>query len=82
MIGDCRSHWKCGENGCTERHNFSLHNALSGELESCRQWVMDNGLSLHLGGAGSVLFGSKRKLKGVESFDVECGGMAVEQLNM
>ena len=35
---------------------------LSRELESCRQWLIDNKLSLHLGKTEAILFGSKRKL--------------------
>ena len=41
----------------------AIADALSKELESCRQWLMDNKLSLHLGKTESILFGSKRKLK-------------------
>ena len=36
---------------------------LSKELESRKQWIMDNKLPLHLGKTESILFGSKRKLK-------------------
>ena len=32
----------------------------SKELESCRQWLVDNKLSLHLGKTEYVLFGSKK----------------------
>ena len=35
---------------------------LSKELGSCRQWLIDNKLSLHLGKTESILFGTKRKL--------------------
>ena len=38
---------------------------LSKELESCRQWLIDNKLSLHLGKTEEILFGSKRKLRGL-----------------
>jgi len=33
---------------------------LSKELESCRKWLMENKLSLHLGKTESILFGSKK----------------------
>ena len=46
---------------------------LSKELGSCRQWLIDNKLSLHLGKTESILFGTKRKLQKVNSFDVICG---------
>ena len=50
---------------------------LSRELESCRQWLIDNKLSLHLGKTEAILFGSKRKLKRVNSFEVRCGEIKV-----
>ena len=50
---------------------------LSRELESCRQWLIDNKLSLHLGKTEAILFGSKRKLKRVNSFAVRCGEIKV-----
>ena len=42
---------------------------------------MDNKLSLHLGKTESILFGSKRKLKKVESFDVKCGNESIKHVN-
>ena len=51
----------------------SIADKLSEELESCRKWLMDNKLSLHLGKTESILFGSKKKLRKVESFEVRCG---------
>merc|ERR1712240_505693 len=50
---------------------------LSRELESCRQWLIDNKLSLHLGKTEAILFGSKRILKRVNSFEVRCGEIKV-----
>ena len=41
----------------------AIADALSVELESCRQWLMDNKLSLHLGKTESILFGSKKSWK-------------------
>ena len=54
---------------------------LSKELESCRKWLMDNKLSLHLGKTESILFGSKRKFKNVESFEVRCGEEIIKHVN-
>ena len=51
---------------------------LSTELESCRQWLVDNKLSLHLGKTECVLFGSKHQLKKVQSFTVECDGNQIK----
>merc|ERR1711874_804384 len=58
----------------------TIADALSKELESCRQWLMDNKLSLHLGKTESILFGSKRKFKKVESFDVKCGDTTIKHV--
>ena len=41
----------------------TIADKLSEELESCRHWLLDNNLSLHLGKTEAILFGSKRKLK-------------------
>ena len=54
---------------------------LSKELESCRQWLIDNKLSLHLGKTEAILFGSKRKLKSINSFIVRCGEIEVKNVN-
>ena len=50
---------------------------LSKELESCRQWLVDNKLSLHLGKTECILFGSKRKLNQVDNFKVTCDGKQI-----
>ena len=54
---------------------------LSKELESCRQWVVDNKLSLHLGKTECILFGSKNKLKKVNTFSVTCDGNEIKPSN-
>ena len=46
-------------------------------IESCGQQLIDNKLSLHLGKTEAILFGSKRKLKRVNSFEVRCGEIKV-----
>ena len=53
---------------------------LSEELESCRKWLMDNNLSLHLGKTESILFGSKKKIKNIESFEVRCGEEIIKNM--
>ena len=50
---------------------------LSKELDSCRQWMIDNKLSLHLGKTEAILFGSKRKLNSVQDFSVKCNGKTI-----
>ena len=54
---------------------------MSREIESCKQWLIDNKLSLHLGKTESILFGSKRNLKKIESFDAKCCNETLEQWN-
>ncbi len=51
---------------------------LSIELESCRQWMVDNKLSLHVGKTEAILFGTQRKLKLVnQDFSIVCNGIAI-----
>ena len=50
---------------------------LSDELSKCKSWLVDNRLSLHVGKTESLLFGSKRKLKGAGNFLVTCDGTPV-----
>ena len=53
---------------------------LSSELASCKYWLIDNKLSLHVGKTESLLFGSKRKLNKVSSFCIYCDGVPVERV--
>ena len=53
---------------------------LSHELFCCKQWLIDNKLSLHIGKTECMLFGSCRKLKRAGNFQVTCEGMAVKQV--
>ena len=41
-------------------------------MESCATWLVYNKLSLHLDKAECMVFGSKRKLRGVNVFSVIC----------
>ena len=58
-----------------------IADTLSFELNSCRQWLIDNILSLHLGKTESILFGSKRKLRKVTSFEVKCNNEVIKNVN-
>ena len=57
-----------------------IEEGLSNALSSCKRWLVDNKLSLHLGKTECLLFGSKRKLKGVESFRVICEGRTIDRV--
>ena len=46
-------------------------------LDSCNRWLVDNKLSLHLGKTECVIYGSRRKLKKVSDFKVECAGHTI-----
>ena len=47
---------------------------LRSELVLYSKWLADNKLSLHMGKTEYVLFGSKRKLRRVDDFCIECNG--------
>ena len=57
-----------------------INENLSIALSSCKRWLVDNKLSLHLGKTECLLFGSKKKLKGCESFRVTCEGKAIDRV--
>ena len=54
---------------------------LLNELNSCRHWLIDNQLSLHLGKIEDISFGSKKRLNKVNSFNVECGEIEIKNVN-
>ena len=61
------------------RDSKVIADRLSSELSTCKHWLVDNRLSLHVGKTEALLFGSKRKLKGVDDFRVFCDGTPVER---
>ena len=48
------------------------------ELESLREWLEENRLSLHLGKTQSILFGSKKRLRTSNKLHVVCNGGDIE----
>ena len=40
-------------------------------------WLVDNKLSLHMGKSECNIFGSKRKLRKINNFSVECYGRTI-----
>ena len=52
----------------------TVHN----ELDSVREWLTANKLSLHLGKTESILFGTKRKLCKTDQFNVICNGTLID----
>jgi hypothetical protein len=61
-----------GKNPC------EIGNLLSKELESVREWLIDNKLSLHLGKTESILFGSKQKINKATGFMVMCNNEIIK----
>ena len=47
-------------------------------MESCSNWLVDNKLSLHLGKTECVLFGPRRKLYNIKSFNVKCKSQIIK----
>ena len=58
----------------------TISECLSENLESCRDWLIDNKLSLHLGKTELILFGTKRKLKKVDNFYIKCGDTIINSV--
>ena len=58
-----------------------ISDVLSRELESCRQWLIDNKLFLHLGKTEFILFGSQHKLSRVNQFEVSGDGKIINPTN-
>ena len=55
-----------------------IASALSSNLGSSREWLIDNKLSLHLGKTECILFGTKQKLNRISDFEVKCNNVVVE----
>ena len=54
---------------------------LSKQLSSCKQWMTDNKLSLHVGKTEAILFGTKKRLNRVRGFQITCEGSVVSRVS-
>ena len=54
---------------------------LSTELTNCKEWLVDNKLSLHVGKTECLLFGTKNRLRRAGDFQVFCEGKAVQRVH-
>ena len=54
---------------------------LSRDLSCCKTWLIDNKLSLHIGKTECILFGTSRKTKKVENFEITCDGSPVNRVS-
>ena len=63
----------------SHRDHKVISDRLSAELSTCKKWLVDNRLSLHVGKTESLLFGSKRRLRGVGDFRIFCDGTPVDR---
>ena len=59
---------------------LAVANFLSLELDTCRKWLVDNRLSLHLGKTECILFGPKRRLNTDMQFEVKLENTVVERV--
>ena len=62
------------------KHPNLIAQALSENLNRCKIWLIDNKLSLHLGKTEAILFGTKRKLKQINDFQVKCENVIVKNV--
>lgn len=65
----------------SHRNPEVISTRLGQELESCSRWLIDNKLSLHLGKTECILFGSKRKLSKIDTFQVVCNNHTISSTN-
>ena len=56
----------------------SIETVLQNALEIVSEWLVDNKLSLHLGKAESILFGSRPRLKSQSVLSITCKGTIIE----
>ena len=63
------------------RNAAELGRYLSGQLASCRDWMVDNRLSLHLGKTECILIGTARRLQDAQDFRVLCDGNEVKRVS-
>ena len=54
---------------------------LSDQLARCRDWMVDNKLSLHLGKTECILIGSEKRLSSAQGFRVLCDGSEVKRVD-
>jgi hypothetical protein len=59
----------------------AIEHRLTREMESIREWLIDNKLSLHLGKTESILFVSNRRLVKRKSIQVQCGGITLTSVS-
>ena len=57
---------------------LEIETSLASELQSVRNWLLDNKLSLHLGKTESILFGTKRKLQNQTNLNILCAGNPIK----
>ena len=59
-----------------------IGDSLSAELSNCREWLIDNRLTLHMGKTECILFGTGQRLARVRDFRITCAGTAVSQVSL
>ena len=65
----------------TDKNFDNIENQLNKNFNSICDWFVDNKLSIHLGEdkTKSILFGTKRKIKGLQELDIRHGDKKIKQ---
>ena len=79
---DCGLSLYADDSALVYSHKDPLHISahLSAQLANCKHWLIDNRLSLHVGKTEAILYGSAKRLKRVNGFEVTCEGSPVKEV--
>jgi len=66
----------------SDKDHTKVSEFLTLNLNSCFKWLVDNKLSLHLGKTEAIVFGSKRKINKLKSFEIKCNGHSIKTVTM
>tara|TARA_B110000881_G_C18495777_1_gene474172 strand:- start:132 stop:1001 length:870 start_codon:yes stop_codon:yes gene_type:complete len=61
----------------SDKDSRVVSQALSNDLRSCNNWLIDNELSLHVGKTECILFGSHARLKKASDFNIMYNGQTI-----
>ena len=58
----------------SDKDPLTIGQQVNKNLGCCNKWLIDNKLSLHMGKTELIVFGTKRKLKNWNVYNIECDG--------
>ena len=58
-----------------------IQEQLSSNMGSLSKWLMENGLSLHLGKTECILFGNNKKLSKAPELNIVCNDVKIQNTN-